>query len=980
MNKTKLIIILVIQFYINIISQSKITDYVNPFIGTDEHGHTFPGATLPFGMVQLSPDTDTEGWDWCSGYHYSDNSIIGFSHTHLSGTGCGDYGDILFMPIIGGIKTKPGSKENPDEGYRSRFSHKNEIAKPGYYSVFLDDYKINVELTATTRAGFHKYTFPESKNSYVLIDLTHGIQDKVLDSYIEIVNDRTVQGYRRSTGWAKDHTIYFYAEFSKPFISHKIVEQNIVKDDLIKSSGTDIKAFFEYKTKSNESILIKVGISHTSLEGAKNNLYKEIPHWNFNEIKKNVEKEWEKQLSIIKVEDDNENKKVIFYTAMYHAFISPNILSDVDGSYIGMDGKIHYAKDFTMYTVYSLWDTFRALHPLLTIVDRKRTVDMIKSLIAKYEESGLLPVWELASNETGTMIGYHSIPVIVDAYLKGITNFDIHKAYESMKKSSLQNKHGLEYYREMGYIPSDMEHESVSKTLEYCYDDWCIAQVAKFLNKEEDYINYIERSKYYINLFDPVTKFFRPKKNGKWVEPFDPYFVSRDFTEANAWQYLFFVPHDIETLIKLMGGEKEFEKKLDELFTAESKLYGKYQPDISGLIGQYAHGNEPSHHIAYLYNYIGKPWKTQKIINDIRNKFYTENPDGLIGNEDCGQMSAWYVFSSLGFYPVCPGDNNYVIGTPNFKKVSIKVDKNKYFTIIANQLSPDNCYIKNVKLNDADYQKSYLRHSSIIKGGKLVFEMSSKPSNRASEKDNCPSSYVNYGYLPIPFLIRGEKVFRDSTIIEIAAIDSSDIFYSFEESKLLSEWIKYDKPFVISNSAKLKFASFKNGKFSKSVLSEFYKIPEDWSIIYNSKFSNSYQGGGHFGLIDGIRGTENFNSDAWQGYEGDNLDVVIDLGKIADISYINTSFLQAIGSWIFYPVKVEYYYSIDGNNFSKIYEINLEESINKKVDGIKNIEAKIDNLKTRYVKVVAKNIGICPSWHIGSGKKAWLFVDEISIK
>ncbi len=978
MKKIKSLLFLSFFISINILCQNKLTDFVNPFIGTGGHGHTFPGASLPFGMVQLSPDTDTEGWDWCSGYHYSDSSIIGFSHTHLSGTGCGDYGDILFMPITGNLKLNPGSKNDPDSGYRSRFSHKKEIAKPGYYSVYLEDYKINVELTTTERSGLHRYTFPQCDSSYILIDLSHGIQDKAIDSYVEIISNKVICGYRKSTGWAKEHTVYFYAEFSKPFKSYGIVNNNVIHKNIKKLNGSVIKVFLEYDTESKQTILVKVGISHTDLEGAKRNLMKEIPHWNFEKIRKDADEKWNNMLSLIKVEDDNSEKKRIFYTALYHAFLTPNIFSDVDKRYFGMDGKIHTAEDFTMYTVFSLWDTFRALHPLLTIVDRSRALDMVKSLIAKYEESGLLPVWELASNETGTMIGYHAVSVIADAIMKGIKQFDIEKAYEAMKKSSMQDKLGLFHYKNMGYIPSDMENESVSKTLEFCYDDWCIAQIAKMLGKDEEYKYYLERSRYYLNLFDPQTKFFRPKKNGKWIEPFDPFYVSKDFTEANAWQYLFFVPHDVEGLSKLMWGYDNFENMLDKLFSAESKLYGKYQPDISGLIGQYAHGNEPSHHIAYLYNFIGKPWKTQKLIYEISNKFYTDKPDGLIGNEDCGQMSAWYIFSSLGFYPVCPGDNNYIIGTPNFKKVTVKVNRNKYFSITTKNLSKKNYYIRNVFFNNNEYPLSYITHNQIIKGGEITFEMDSIPSKWAADKKFSPISQVELEFIPIPYLSTGEKIFKDSTYVSLSSIINGEIYYSFGDDNPIEKGIRYSKPILIKSTSNINFVGYYNQKYSKTVKSFFYKIPENWSIKYNTKYSSSYTGGGDWGLIDGIKGNENFNSDLWQGYESDDLDVVIDLGALTLISYINSSYLQKISSWIFYPKEVKYFISKDGSEFTQMYDIEI--SKDDKSDGIKNIEYKFEPTYARYVHVIAKNIGICPPWHVGAGKKAWLFIDEITIK
>jgi len=976
---------------VNLFAQTQLTRFVNPFIGTDGHGHTYPGASLPHGMVQLSPDGGTTGWDWCSGYHYSDSSIIGFSHTHLSGTGVGDYGDILFMPTTGELQTEPGAKENPNSGYRSRFSHSTEKASPGYYSAYLSDYKVKVELTVTKRVGFHKYIFPKSNDANIIIDLVHGIEDKTRDSEIKIVNNKTIEGYRRSSGWAKNHCVYFRAEFSKPFKSFGVVEGKNISKRKNYAKGDIVKAFVGYKTSDKEAVLVKVGISHTSIEGARKNLKAEIVDWNFDKVRKQADVEWNKSLSSILVEGKSKEEKTIFYTAFFHALLNPNTLSDVDGSYIGMDNKIHNVKPGEMsrctgcrteaFTVFSLWDTFRAEHPLFTIIESKKAGEMIQSLVSKYEEQGLLPVWELASNETGTMIGYHAIPVIVDAYFKGIRNFDIEKAYEAMKKSAMQNRLGLEYYKETGYIPSDLESESVSKTLEYAYDDWCIAKMAKAFGKEDDYRYFIERAKFYTNVFDPTTSLMRAKKNGKWFEPFDPYSVSGNYTEANAWQYSFFVPHDISGLKKLMGGDEKFISKLDELFTTDPKITGRYQPDISGSIGQYAHGNEPSHHMAYLYNYAGVPWKTQERVYQILTTMYTAKPDGLSGNEDCGQMSAWFVFSSMGFYPVCPGEDVYVIGTPLFEKATINTVGKKKFTIIAQNLSEKNFYIQSATLNGANYPYSYIRHSDITQGGNLVLAMGPKPSTWGIEPAFRPNTSIEIPFVSVPFLTSGERVFRDSVIVSISSIDnSSKIYFTVDGSNPIESRKTYSSPLIIKSSAQIKAVCERDGKFSRVVTSNFNKIPEGRSITLNSQYHHSYTGGGALGLIDGITGSTNFHTDAWQGYEGVDFNAVVDLGKIQNVSSINASFLQSIASWIFFPLRIEYYVSTDGVTFTKVYEITNSSSENDNDVSRKDFNKALNGIETRYVKVFAKNMGVCPPWHVAAGGKAWIFIDEISIK
>ncbi len=701
-----------------------VTQFVNPFIGTDFNGHTFPGATVPFGMVQLSPDGHTSGWNWCSGYHYSDSSLMGFSHLHLSGTGIGDYGDVLLMPQVGEPKWVPGTPENPDSGYRSRFSHARETASPGYYSVWLDDYNVKVELTTSQRVGLHRYTFPKSDSAFVLIDLKHGINwDRVRDLYIKKVGERRFVGHRFSYGWAKDQRVFFAIEFSKPFETFVIAVNDSVKPELSEAQGTNVKALLHFKTRQNEPILVKVGISAVDEQGALKNLQTEMPDWDFERVRNQAQKTWNAALSRIEVKGATQSERTTFYTALYHTMIAPNLLSDVDGRYRGMDGKIHQSKNGEIYTVFSLWDTFRAEHPLMTILEPERTIDWINTMLDHYDKGGLLPVWELAASETNVMIGYHAVPVIVDAYLKGLTDFDVEKAFEAMKASAMQDKSDLNWYRELGYIPADKEHESVSKTLEYAYDDWCIAQMAKALGKEKDFHYFSERAQFYKNVFDAQTGFMRPKdQRGQWLEPFDPFAVTEHFTEANAWQYTFFVPQDVSGLIQLMGGKTPFIAKLDSLFETSSELRGRFQADISGLIGQYAHGNEPSHNFAYMYNYADAWSKTQQRLKQIYESWYKATPDGLAGNDDCGQMSAWYVFSAMGFYPVCPGSNEYALGLPIFEKVKLHLPNGKQFTIKARLNKAPKGFYNRAILNGEVLQKPFLNHQQLMQGGELVFE------------------------------------------------------------------------------------------------------------------------------------------------------------------------------------------------------------------------------------------------------------------
>ncbi|MCX6197986.1 MAG: GH92 family glycosyl hydrolase [Bacteroidetes bacterium] len=715
-------------------AQKDLTKYVDPFIGTGGHGHTFPGPTMPFGMVQLSPDTRLKGWDGCSGYHYSDKLIYGFSHTHLSGTGCSDYGDILLTPTVG----KP---QFSNKKYSSPFKKESEKASAGYYSVFLDKPKVKVELTATTRTGLHKYTFPKSTSSNIILDLTH--RDFAKQGEINITGNNEISGTRVSKQWADNQILYFVIQFSKPFIESGIAKAEAVNTNSKHDTGSLLKAFVSFNTEEGEVIYARVGISAVSIDGARKNLETEQKDFDFEKTKRNAEAEWNKELSKIEIETTDENNKRTFYTALYHCMISPNTYMDVDGKYRGRDFKVHETNSFNYSTVFSLWDTYRALHPLLTLIDKKRSSDFINTFIKEYEEGGRLPVWELSSCETWCMIGYHAIPVITEAVMKDVTGFDVNKAYEAMKFSAMEDKNALDSYKANGYVKYQSNGQSVSRTLEYGFDDWCIAMVAKKLGKQDDYNYFIQRAQSYKNVFDKETGFMRPR-NGEFLSPFDPFKVDNNYTEGNSWQYSFYVPQDLTGQMKLLGGKEKLAAFLDSLFTASSKLTGHKQPDISGMIGQYVHGNEPSHQIAYEYNYAGQPWKTQSMVRRIMNEMYHAAPDGLSGNEDCGQMSAWYVFSALGFYPVCPGSDHYAIGSAVLDKATIHLENGKSFTVTANANQKENVYISSAKLNGANYTKSYLLYDDLKNGGTLHLEMSGEPNkNWGSSEGDIPVTKID---------------------------------------------------------------------------------------------------------------------------------------------------------------------------------------------------------------------------------------------
>lgn len=704
------------------------TQYVNTLIGTDFTGNTYPGAQAPYGMVQLSPDNGLPGWDRISGYFYPDSTIAGFSHTHLSGTGAGDLYDISFMPV-----TLPYKEAEAPLGIYSKFSHENETATAGYYQVLLQDYNINVELTATERCGIQRYTFPEAQSA-IFLNLAKAMNwDFTNDSYIEVIDSVTIQGYRFSDGWARDQHIYFRTRFSKPFASVQMDTTAIFKDN--KRIGTGYIARFDFNTQKDEQILVNTAISGTSMEGAAKNLQAEVPENDFDKYLAEAKENWNKQLGKIEIKSDNTDDKVKFYTALYHTMIAPTIYSDVDGAYYGPDKQIHQADGWVNYSTFSLWDTYRAAHPLYTFTEPERVNDMVKSFIAFYEQNGRLPVWNFYGSETDMMIGYHAVPVIVDAYLKGIGDFDAEKALNAcVATANLDNYRGIGAYKKLGYIPYNQEDSynaenwSLSKTLEYAFDDYCIAEMANKMGKKEIADEFYKRSQNYKNVYNPATSFMQPRDDkGVFIKDFNAEDYTPHITESNGWQYFWSVQQNIAGLIELTGGKERFAQKLDSMFTYHPGEDADLPIFSTGMIGQYAHGNEPSHHVIYLYNAVEQPWKTQEYVAKVMHELYLNTPAGLCGNEDCGQMSAWFVFSAMGFYPVNPIAGIYEIGTPLFPEMKMQLANGKVFTILAPAVNAENIYIQSVKMNGKPYDKSYITHQQIMEGATFEFEMGNKP-------------------------------------------------------------------------------------------------------------------------------------------------------------------------------------------------------------------------------------------------------------
>ena len=940
------VLLIFVFFSLNVHSQNNYTQYVNPFVGTDGHGHTFPGATAPFAMVQLSPDTRIDGsWDGCSGYHYSDSFIYGFSHTHLSGTGCSDYGDIAFMPTF---VSKPIVPIETEGKLFYSFSHKNEKASPGYYSVLLDN-GIKVELSSTTRVGIQKYTYSQNGYAWITLDLKH--RDELLEGKISQIDKKTFSGLRRSKAWAEDQLLYYYFNVSREAHSIKI----------IKNDKGDAVLYLGYWVKKGESILIKTALSSVDENGAKLNLEKEMNHWDFNKVKLDANASWDKELNKIQVFGGTSTEKQNFYTSMYHCMIHPNVMNDVDGRYRGRDKQIHKAEGFDYYTVFSLWDTYRALHPLLNLIDKKRSHDFMMTFKAQYEQSGRLPMWELWGNETNCMIGFHSVSVIWNSYVNGVIDKEELKSlWPAVQAEANSNRSGLDKFRKRGYLTVEDENESVSKTMEYAFNMHCVYNIHKVLFPESTKADSIYKNYKYawVNLYNQETGFMTPRSNGDWIRDFDPAQVNNHFTEANAWQYAFAVQGDLELIAD--------DSVLSKLFNADSKTSGREQADITGMIGQYAHGNEPSHHVAYMFSSADS---IVKYVNKIRSELYHPTPDGLCGNEDCGQMSAWYVFSAMGFYPVDPSTARFTCSEMLFDSVRISLSDKRS---------------EMVRKYVEDWKKFWSRGCKELSFNETKGYSISLGLRNLLHSHQVPVA-INVDFAPL-VRANGEQVFDDSLTLVFLNPQikfrngninrhTNDFIYTLDTGFKEKYWKK-------SKGDTLKIVTNKNIRIKAgNVFTDaiFVKRPNNYDVRIASTYNSQYSGGGDRALIDGLKGDADWRKGKWQGYQGQDFEVLIDLKAAETINVIKAGFLQDSRSWILYPRKVLVYGSVNGSDFELIgfRENTVPDSM---MNSLRMDFDILGNGKSyRYLKFVAINYGKLPQWHQGAGGDAFIFIDEIEI-
>ncbi|RED47484.1 GH92 family glycosyl hydrolase [Seonamhaeicola aphaedonensis] len=981
--------------------------YVDPMIGTDAHAHTFPGATTPFGMVQLSPSNDLKGWDWNSGYHYTDSILKGFAHSHISGAGLTALGDFLLMPTVGSVKIKDGTEEDPDSGFRSRFSHDREEASAGYYSVILDDYDVKVELTASPRVGFHRYTYNQAGKGNIIIDASHQLGEYLYGSGIEFISDNEIKGYKRSNGAAGVRNVYFYAQFSKKFKEKGIAINDIIIPATTSADDKKVKAFVSFDVEAGEQVDVKVAISYVSYEGAKANFDAEAKTKSFDKALVEAQKIWEEKMNKFPIETESVSDLRSFYTAVYRTMISPNLISDVTGEYI-VEGK-KYHSDFEQYSNFSTWDTYRAQNPLMALVEQEKVVDFVNSLTSRYTDAKVgLPVWECIGFDNVCMIGHNTVSVMADAIVKDLPGIDVESAYIAMRDAAFElDKHsgpygenGMEYYIEMDFVPASIGM-SVSKTTEYNYFDWCIAEVAKKLHKQEDQKLFQKRSKGYRNSFDKETGYLLPlTETGKLLEMDMTEWegLVKNYISGNIWGYSSYVPHDMGYLMKLHGGKKNFTNWLDNVFADSTEISGGQHVDISGFIGKYGHGDEPSNHMSYLYTFAGEPWKTQKLVREIMPKFYRDVPDGLDNNDDLGQMAAWYVFSSLGFYPVCPGSNQYQIGSPAFKKAGLVLENGKEFVVVANNNSSENIYIQSATLNGEVYTKPFITYNQIISGGELVLEMGNQPNKTWANSDNDLSGmvgmkadvdynlYINR-MVSIPYTTDKELCFAQSKKVNLYCnTEGAIIRYTLDGSAPDINSKVYNAPLILNNETTIKAKAFKEGLEASRTFEATYMK----GIMYNPttklpKIAVSQKGLGYGSpngvqLIDGVLGSNSFGDGFWTGINEEDMEVEIDFGSERWIKKVRPGFLVDTGQWIFNPDEIIVQVSSDNREFREVGRVKTNtpsKNLNKRYIERPNISFSPE--LCRYVKFTFKNKSI-PNWHVGSGKNHWIFIDEILVQ
>ncbi|MBL7925218.1 MAG: GH92 family glycosyl hydrolase, partial [Bacteroidia bacterium] len=836
------------------------------------------------------------------------------------------------------------------------------------------------EFSTSTRAGMHRYHYPSGEERCLLLDLRH--RDKTLGAMIRVESPTRISGYRRSEAWAKDQYIFFAMELSQPLKNALSNREGKIMQSGSEMEGTDLALILRLENTENgltEPLLVKIGISTVDAEGARRNLETEMPGWDFEKIRSSARAAWNRELSKILFYAKEEKAMRNFYTSLYHTMVVPNVLSDVDGRYRGRDNLIHTAEGYTQYTVFSLWDTFRATHPLYAFIDRRRTFDYIQTFLAQYRQGGRLPVWELSSNETDCMIGYHSVSVITDALVKGIGGFDTTLAFEAMKKSATWPHLGLPAYIQNGYIAVEDEHESVSKTLEYAYDDWCIAEVAGMLGDTAERSAWLRRAASYRNVYDPQSGFMRPRRNGDFLPGFDPREVNNHYTEANSWQYSFFVPQDIPGMVRLMGGPEQAEARLDGLFSAPVHTTGRTQADITGLIGQYAHGNEPSHHMAYLYDYIGKPWKTQRLLRTIMDSLYRTGPEGLPGNEDCGQMSAWFVWSALGLYPVTPGSPYYAIGSPLFDSAVVNLENGHRIRLYAKNNNLSAPYIRQMTINGKEVSGNLITHPELLRADSIVFTMAERPAlDRGTAPERRGALEVR-GFYRAPLIKTGGRLFKDSLLVSIESPDGAPLVYG-QSPGLMMTGEPYRGPFYIHSGCTLYAQAMDQQGKSGVTAAGFYKLPNQWDVKLHTAPSTQYAAEGPVSMIDGVYGTENWRKGDWHGYQSRDMDVEISLGKEEKISSVEAGFLQDTRSWILMPKEVVVEISTDGKKWKEVArKANTIADNNLQVQ-TQRIKIEFTPLRAKYVRVKAGNYGVLPTWHQGAGYDAFIFCDEISIR